>query len=290
MDDHAEGPCPASSFRCTRPNVLCLRRHETHRWFHFTGQLSILFARIPPYRTMEDAGKGITASELKELRRVFDYLADYLPKKQIYKDLNPLVERRAKLQQARKATFDTKVQNAEGKQMSEGEIDDEIQTLGVKIDEYQAYIDEYDSAPNRKVHPKDLSAALLSLGKKCSKKEIEDMIWEVDENLDGCVDWDEFKLMFQRNISDTTGLEPFQLFNVVQFMMYDKDNSGNVTVDETMHMLYARYGKARLESQMKALFGEDLKTADGDGELSFEEYLKAVSIRIPKKKKGKDKK
>ena len=111
------------------------------------------------------------------------------------------------------------------------------------------------------------------------------MIWEVDENLDGCVDWEEFKTMFQRNITDTTGLEPFQLFNVVQFMMYDKDNSGKVTVDETMHMLYARYGKHRLESQMKALFGEDLRTADGDGELSFNEYLAAVSIRLPKQGK-----
>lgn len=98
------------------------------------------------------------------------------------------------------------------------------------------------------------------------------------------------QLMFQRNITDTTGLEPFQLFNVVQFMMYDKDNSGKVTVDETMHMLYARYGKARLESQMKALFGEDLKTEDGDGELSFNEYLKAVSIRLPKTSRGKGRK
>ena len=110
-----------------------------------------------------------------------------------------------------------------------------------------------------------------SLGSKKSKKEVEDVIWEVDENLDSMVDWEEFRLMFQRNVTDKTGLEPFQLFNVVQFMMYDKDGSGKVTVDETMHMLYARYGKDRLESQMKALFGEDLKTSDGDGELSFEE-------------------
>ena len=113
------------------------------------------------------------------------------------------------------------------------------------------------------------------------------MIWEVDENLDCCVDWEEFRLMFTRNITDTTGLEPFQLFNVVQFMMYDKDNSGKVTVDETMHMLYARYGEDKLESQMKALFGDDLKTSDGDGELSFGEYLKAVNVRIPRSKKKK---
>jgi hypothetical protein len=29
--------------------------------------------------------------------------------------------------------------------------------------------------------------------------------------------------------------------------MYDKDGSGKVTVDETLHMLYARYGRDKLE-------------------------------------------
>lgn len=44
------------------------------------------------------------------------------------------------------------------------------------------------------------------------------MIWEVDENLDGYVDWDELQLMYHRNKLDTTGLEPFSLYNIVQVL------------------------------------------------------------------------
>jgi len=125
--------------------------------------------------------------------------------------------------------------------------------------------------------------AIAKLGKRSTKKEIEDMIWEVDENLDGCVDWDEFQLMFERNVKDTTGLEPYHLFAVVQFMMYDKDGGGEVSVDETMHMLYARYGRERLQEEMKALFGDELN-ATGDATLTFTDYLKAVEARLPKRK------
>eukprot|EP00946_MAST-07B_sp_MAST-7B-sp1_P001848 g1848.t1 len=233
--------------------------------------------------------KGMTATEQKELRRVFNHLANFLPKQSIYAELNPLVERSSQLAHFLKNPEVLKVHDLDGNEMRSDDVVREQAELQLKIDELRKRILDYDNSPTSKIHTADLNEAMRLLGRKCTKKEIEDMVWEVDENLDGCVDWEEFKLMFQRNITDTTGLEPFQLFNVVQFMMYDKDNSGKVTVDETMHMLYARYGKARLESQMKALFGEDLKTEDGDGELSFNEYLKAVSIRLPKATRGKGK-
>lgn len=109
------------------------------------------------------------------------------------------------------------------------------------------------------------------------------MIWEVDEDMDGAVSFKELALCYQRNLADDTGLEPFQLFNLAQFLIYDKDGSGQVSVDETMHMLFCRYGKERLNEKMTELFGADLKTADGDGELSFAEYIKAVSVREIKK-------
>ena len=43
------------------------------------------------------------------------------------------------------------------------------------------------------------------------------MIWEVDETLDGLIDYDEFQLTYHRNITDNTGSEPcffFMLLNV----------------------------------------------------------------------------
>ena len=37
-----------------------------------------------------------------------------------------------------------------------------------------------------------------------AQKELEHIVWMIDENLDGLVDWEEFTLMFERNIADDT--------------------------------------------------------------------------------------
>ena len=83
--------------------------------------------------------------------------------------------------------------------------------------------------------------------------------------------------MFNRNLMDKTGLEPVNLFNVIQFMTYDKKLCGTITADDTMAILFARYGRAQLEPRMKQLFGK------GD-ELTFVDYLERVSKRGKKSK------
>ena len=115
-----------------------------------------------------------------------------------------------------------------------------------------------DKNKDNRIDFKELNEILLSLGYKAKKAEVEDMIWEVDEDCDKCVSWDEYKLMFQRCRHDKTGLEPRKLYNVVEFMMHDKDNSGEIDMDECMEILFRRFGKDMLEEKTKQFFQNEL--------------------------------
>jgi len=43
------------------------------------------------------------------------------------------------------------------------------------------------------------------LGYKVRRDEAALMIWEVDDDADGCIDWEEFRTMFYRIRDDQTG-------------------------------------------------------------------------------------
>ncbi len=92
------------------------------------------------------------------------------------------------------------------------------------------------------------SQVLTKLGHRADKREIDLMIWEVDDDLDHHVSWDEFLVMYQRCISDSTGMEPRNLFNLAQFLMYDKEFTGTISVEQTLQILFVRYGREKLDA------------------------------------------
>ena len=73
-----------------------------------------------------------------------------------------------------------------------------------------------------------------------------------------------------------TGLEPRKLFNVVEFMMHDKDSSGTIDMDECMEILFRRFGKDQLEERTNEFFKHD---TDGDNAISFAEFQKCAPAR-----------
>ena len=150
---------------------------------------------------------------------------------------------------------------------------------------------------------------LKFLGFKCVMRDVEDMIWEVDEvrctpaapaaaseatthasnlhtlpcvqDCDRCVSWDEFKTLFYRVRHDKTGWEPRRLFNVVEFVMHDKDCSGTIDMDECMEILFRRFGKDQLEERTNEFFTHDI---NGDNTISFMEFQKQMNTIRPKRR------
>ena len=65
--------------------------------------------------------------------------------------------------------------------------------------------------------------------------------------------------------------------------MYDKSFKGRVTVEETLQILYLRYGRANLDKEITAIFGENDKNEEGtEKEITFGEYVDKLNKRALK--------
>ncbi|KAL4478019.1 hypothetical protein ABPG72_013458 [Tetrahymena utriculariae] len=142
---------------------------------------------------------------------------------------------------------------------------------------------------------KDVAIVLHDLGYVATKAEIEQMIWEVDENLDNKVNSYEFNLMYRRCRYDKTGLEPRNLYNLVQFLMYLKSDTNvnsssgantavanneqshqkkTITVEDTLELLYVRFGRQNLDYEIEEIFGKEEKNAQGEEKsITLKEFL-----------------
>ena len=189
------------------------------------------------------------------------YFSDKVPKKQRLEEIDHKIE--------------------EIKRLSDGlpvESQD-IASLEEEKNRLNEELKEINSKPEQYIRAQDAGIAMKVLGKRMKKREIDELIWEIDEKIDGVIDWEEFNLMFERNVRDVSGLEPSGFYYMVQFMIYDRDGNGLVSIDETMNMLYARVGRSKMEEAITKLFGgEDgapiKEVGHQGGEINFERFWK----------------
>lgn len=154
------------------------------------------------------------------------------------------------------------------------------------LDRVFNYLTSRDSSKpeehKNKIGPGDVLKVLLFLGLKPLKSEVALIIWEVDDDLDGYVSREEFQIMYKRCKSDETetGLEPRKLFNLVQFLMFDKTFKGTVTVEDSLQILFVRHGRLNLDTEITAIFGDSDKNPDGtEKAITFGEYVDKVNKR-----------
>lgn len=234
----------------------------------------------------------LTEQDEKNLRRVFNHLAGFSRRQHLAQALQAKQDEFRARKQAKESENMGFHRGSTGAGVASGaggqtamEAHQE-RSLGMEVEQLKRELHELESDPGKKISARDLDNALRAFGNPFSRKQVEYMIWEVDEDLDGCVDWEEFQLTYYRNLKDDTGTEPFELFNVIQFLTYDSKFKGFITEDDTMGTLFARYGRDRLEGELQKLFGRKLKSAGGDGCLTLHEYLAVVMKRSSGKRPG----
>ena len=144
-------------------------------------------------------------------------------------------------------------------------------------------------SPKKKFSQKALRKIIRKLCKEFAKDELDNMIWEVDENLDGYVSEDEFENMYKKCITDENEEEGKKLFYLTQFLMYDKDQKHEITVEDTLEILCARH-QNNVDQALDAIF--DIEKIDEKGKkkrikretISFLEYAQRMHELSMKKR------
>ena len=143
--------------------------------------------------------------------------------------------------------------------------------------------------PKKKFSQKALRKVIRKLCNEFAKDELDNMIWEVDENLDGYISEDEFENMYKKCITDENEEEGKKLFYLTQFLMYDKDEKHEICVEDTLEILCARH-QNNVDQALDAIF--DIEKIDKKKKkkkvkretISFLEYSKRMHELSMKKR------
>ena len=136
---------------------------------------------------------------------------------------------------------------------------------------------------------KALRKMLKKLTGKYSKEDIDLMILEVDIDLNGYISFDEYKRMYKNCIIDKREKKPKKLFTLIQFLMFDKENKGYITEEDTLEILSLRNNNG-LENAIDDIFSIEIKdergnitrTKDKKDFINYEEFderMHSLSLR-----------
>ena len=138
-----------------------------------------------------------------------------------------------------------------------------------KDDDEEKEEDEEKEKKKRKKNRKKFSKKALrkvipTLCEEYAKDDLDTMIWEADQNLDGYVSEKEFENLYKKCITDEKTEETKKLFYLIQFLMYDKDEKHTITVEDTLEILCARYPN-NVDQVIDSIFDVDTGEKDAKG-------------------------
>ena len=223
-------------------------------------------------------------SEKIRLAYVFDKLCKY--------EEEPSSDEDSKSKQYKKKIEE----KAKKKKMKKQEIKYESKIMKAKKNKKKYKEDEDEDKEPKEKKPKKkkfskkaLRKVIRTLCHEFAKDELDNMIWEMDENLDNYISENEFENMYKKCISDEKEEEGKKLFYLVQFLMYDKDEKHEITVEDTLEILCAR-NPNNVDACLDSIFDVEQKDENGKvrkvkrEHISFLEYTQRMHELSMKKR------
>jgi centrin-1 len=134
-----------------------------------------------------------------------------------------------------------------------------------EIEEIREAFNLFDTDGSGTIDPKELKAAMQSLGFEAKNQTIYQMIGDIDKDGSGEIDFEEFLDMMTAKMSDKDSREDImKVFN-----LFDDDQSGKISLRNLK-----RVAKELGETMTDAELLEMIERADNDqdGEINFEEF------------------
>lgn len=130
----------------------------------------------------------------------------------------------------------------------------------------------FDADGSGAISPEELGSVMNSLGQNLSQIELKEMIKEVDIDLSGTIDFEEFKALMVSKKGDR--LSRLKL----AFSVFDEDGNGRITVQE-LHNIMGKFEltKTELEEMLKEV------DRDGSGSIDFDEFCQLMPEKLATK-------
>merc|ERR1711934_308782 len=134
-----------------------------------------------------------------------------------------------------------------------------------------------DSKGDGFLDEEELLSHLWSVGYQATKKEVHDVVWEVDDRSTEVISLDAIRTVLkrlQKSKKRMPGTGTNLLRTLIEFMMFDSDGSAAIELEEIQQMFYVYYGYKGRELDEKVNSFSRLRKKDG--EIDFSEFLELM--------------
>ena len=134
-----------------------------------------------------------------------------------------------------------------------------------EIDEIREAFNLFDTDGSGTIDPKELKAAMQSLGFEAKNQTIYQMIGDIDKDGSGSIDFEEFLDMMTAKMSDKDSREDImKVFN-----LFDDDQTGKISL-RNLKRVAKELGETMTDAELLEMI--ERANNDQDGEINFEEF------------------